>query len=118
MIPRGEMQYWRRAVDGISEPALGTDTLAGVPEQHPANVDLHERLVLQAREMQASCPDLWECLDVMTRVSPHDAVLMSPSTAMSFGERMAYRTGQDSIGQWLRALADTDLERESGDGEA
>ena len=117
MIPRGEMRHWDLAVEGIAEPALETDVGGPAPEQHPANVALHERLVLQAREIRTSCPDVWAVLDGMTRPRAHLCALMQPSLPFGAAEHMAYNLGLDAVGVWLRALAEDDLEREVDDGE-
>ena len=119
MIPRGEERYWREAAQEAREAALETDIPEeGVPGPMPRDGALHKLLVGEAREMRRVCPNLWEVLDRMTRPRGHAAVLMSTSLPLSAEGHMAYAAGQDSVGLWLRTLADSEDTEEGDDGEA
>ena len=112
-MPSGERALWERT------------QRTRVAEQEPPADDRQaylETLCAEAIRMRAACPELWEVLDVCTRpraagnaAAGYDAILPPPSD-MTFGERAAYVMGQDSVGIWLRSLAEPKQEEVIDDG--
>lgn len=112
MLPSDEVPFAAAAMEEVR----ARNTLSGADGQPPDKMrhhDLHRQLCDDARTMRETCPTLWDVLDKMSRPRPHDNPFLSPSQAMTFGEKAAYQMGQDAIGQWLRGLADDTQEEQA-----
>lgn len=95
-----EMEFAKPVIDQIEAEA----------ERDPPPVfdggmeQVRDALIGEAASMEASCPTLLEVLDQMTRPRATHPVICPPGMEMTFGERAAFRMGQDSILVWLRHL--------------
>ena len=101
-MPSDERKLWEKEQQAVIDEVNAADAVS-------KEDDFRENLRTDALRMKDACPYIWEALDILTRPRVADSGLpgiLPPPADLTFGERAAYRMGQDAIGIWLRALAD------------
>ena len=99
-VPADERRHWADAAQRVREAAPGGDMAADPPPEDPRV----GALLGEMAHLEQLCPVLLETMEAGLRPTPDPALVMDRSEGMTFGERAAYRMGQDSVYLWLAGM--------------